>query len=466
MEDIKRHGTYRSMSFAQKADPCVGMFGKFMSMFRRPSNLANICVTVSPDFVGKKALSASSSSLESAKPVPPVAANGLADLGHRASAKNVFLATDAAIFSEIDPATLEPIGVVSQKKLHPDLKGPVSAAHGKRDPDTGDFFNFNMEFGRNATYRIFQIVAATGEVKILATISSSHVKPAYIHSFFLTPSYVMLCVPSVHYKYGGITIPFEGNVMDASVFDATQPCRWLVVDRKGGKGLVAEFKTAGAFFFHSTNSFEENGDVICEFVQFKSGDILKAFYYDVMLNRNNATEEFWKEGSRKTDAHPRLVRYRFPTKGISGSKGGVASHDELIEPILEIPAPHAGELPTFNPEFSLRRHRYVYSVSSRGLSTLFDCIIKTDTETREVLMWQGPAGHTPGEAIYCPRPRSGALEDEMEDDGVLLSVVLDGSNRASYLLCLDARTMKELGRAECEFAVGFGFHGRLAKAVL
>jgi torulene dioxygenase len=46
-----------------------------------------------------------------------------------------------------------------------------------------------------------------------------------------------------------------------------------------------------------------------------------------------------------------------------------------------------------------------------------------------------------------------------EDDGVLLSVVLDGFDETSYLVCLDTRTMKELGRAECDWAVGIGTHG-------
>jgi torulene dioxygenase len=46
-----------------------------------------------------------------------------------------------------------------------------------------------------------------------------------------------------------------------------------------------------------------------------------------------------------------------------------------------------------------------------------------------------------------------------EDDGVLLSVVLDGFKETSYLLCLDARTMKELERAECDGAVGIGTYG-------
>jgi torulene dioxygenase len=51
-----------------------------------------------------------------------------------------------------------------------------------------------------------------------------------------------------------------------------------------------------------------------------------------------------------------------------------------------------------------------------------------------------------------------------EDDGVLLVVVLDGHARNSYLLCLDARTLKEVGRADVPVAIGIGFHGAHNKA--
>lgn len=37
--------------------------------------------------------------------------------------------------------------------------------------------------------------------------------------------------------------------------------------------------------------------------------------------------------------------------------------------------------------------------------------------------------------------------------------MLDGEGAVSYLLCLDARDMKEVGWADCGVAVGFGFHG-------
>jgi torulene dioxygenase len=41
-------------------------------------------------------------------------------------------------------------------------------------------------------------------------------------------------------------------------------------------------------------------------------------------------------------------------------------------------------------------------------------------------------------------------EGTSEDDGVLLSVVLDGMRGKSYLLCLDARNLSELGRANVD----------------
>lgn len=132
--------------------------------------------------------------------------------------------------------------------------------------------------------------------------------------------------------------------------------------------------------------------------------------------------------------------------------------------MVSIKAPHAGELPTINPHYTCRKHRYVYAITNRGLSTVADALVKTDTETGDVLIWSGPRGHTPGEAIFIPKPVQDG-ETLAEDDGVLLSLVLDGEAKKSYLMCLDAKTMLELGRAECEFPVSLGFHGHHVKPV-
>jgi carotenoid cleavage dioxygenase-like enzyme len=46
-----------------------------------------------------------------------------------------------------------------------------------------------------------------------------------------------------------------------------------------------------------------------------------------------------------------------------------------------------------------------------------------------------------------------------EDDGVILSVVLDAKSGRSFLLVLDARGLQELARAEAPHPITFGFHG-------
>jgi torulene dioxygenase len=111
------------------------------------------------------------------------------------------------------------------------------------------------------------------------------------------------------------------------------------------------------------------------------------------------------------------------------------------------------ELPTINPSFLTRRHRYVYGTADRLKSSFMDGLVKFDNVTQTAIFWETEA-HTPGEPIFVANP-----DGHHEDDGVLLSVVLDGTNEKSYLLVLDAKDLRELGRAEMGGPMAFGFHG-------
>ncbi|KAI0399564.1 carotenoid oxygenase [Xylaria palmicola] len=448
---IRKLGRAPGLSFGQRQDPCIGIFGKLMSIFRReeaerdPAS-ANVCVTVQANLPGLPAGSKQSSS------------------GHKGVLRSLHLATDANIYQEISPETLEPIGLAKQRSLHPLLKGPLSSAHAQRDPDTGDVFNFNLDMGLCATYRVFRTSAASGETDILATISASDLKPAYIHSFFLTPSFVVLRVPSSHLACMGIAVPWNGNIVDAmETFDPSQLCRWFVVDRRGDRGVVAAFESPAGFFFHSINAFEARDastgaiDVFCDVVEYPSTDIIRAFEMEVLLNTRGADDVFVRDERRVRNCLPRLARHRLRVAP-ADRPGEAARATATTEKVFEIRAPHAGDLPTINPKYATRPYRYAYSLATSGRTALHETIIKTDLSTHQTVSWDGPAGHTPGEAIFVPRPGSGDGEDD-EDDGVLLSVILDGYGKTSYLVCLDAKTMRELGRAECDWAIGHGFHG-------
>ncbi|KAI0014957.1 carotenoid oxygenase [Xylariomycetidae sp. FL0641] len=465
---IRETGKLPGLSFGQRQDPCIGLFAKVMSLFqpargaagKSPSSL-NICVAVNENVPG----------LCSKDQQQQQQQNGT---GHRSGgggAQNLWVTTDAGVMKEVSPATLEPIGVARQATLHPDLKGPLSCAHAQRDPETGDLYNFNLDLGYYTTYRVFRTNAADGTTDILATICQNDVKPAYIHSFFLSPSYVILCVTSAHLGLGGVSVPWNGNIADAILpFDTSRECRWLVVDRRGTAGVVATFTSPAGFFFHSVNAFEEADEstgetsVYCDVVEYPSLDIIRSFEMDVLRRRDR--NQFWADAARGRQTLSRLARHRLRIPAPASSSGEenkttttTTAAQTTTERCWTVRAPRVGELPTINPAYAARRHRYIYSLPARGHSGFLDGIAKTDTRTGQAVFWDNPRGHTPGEAVFVARPGGAA-----EDDGVLLSVVLDGFGKTSYLLCLDARDMRELGRAECGWAVGFGFHGIHSRA--
>lgn len=54
-------------------------------------------------------------------------------------------------------------------------------------------------------------------------------------------------------------------------------------------------------------------------------------------------------------------------------------------------------------------------------------------------------------------------DSNSEDDGVVLSIVM-GADGKSFLLCLNAKTFEELGRAHLPYGIPFGFHASFVPA--
>ena len=87
-----------------------------------------------------------------------------------------------------------------------------------------------------------------------------------------------------------------------------------------------------------------------------------------------------------------------------------------------------------------------------GESSFIDGLSKFNVETQSASYWV-EKGQSPREPIFVSHP--GATE---EDDGMLLTVVLDGLKGKLYLLVLDARSMSEVAQVDVHGEIGFGFH--------
>ena len=447
---VRQTGRLDGLTFGAKYEPCKTFFQKLQSFFRSAAsqvpqalpqpNEANIGVTMSINFPG---LSPTGQAI-----------SGPVDTSRISS---VCTKTDASVVQMLDSETLEPIGLARQVVLHPELKGPLSGAHAKSDPETGDVYNFNLQLGSQGTYRVFRVSASTGETSILATV---HHSSAYLHSIWLTEHFVVLCIWNSHFKAGGLHILLKQNLADAMEYTTSQPAKWVVIDKRpaeeGGQGIIATYESPPFFGFHTVNAYEETSEdgvkhIIADIPAYESLEVLKAYYLDNAMSDSPSAGQV--QGQWGNLLAPKYRRYRFPDVPD-------APRAEPREAVLEfeLDRQQTLELPQINGSVYTKKHRYVYGIFDSGKSTFADSLMKLDLEDKSVKRWS-VHGHTAGEPIFIADPNSNA-----EDGGVLLTVVLDGIAGRSYLLVLDARDLSEMGRANVDGVVGFGFHGIHAKA--
>lgn len=452
VDNIRKTGSLKGFTFGQKRDPCESFFKKVTSLFTPTASPAagkpdgdNIGVTVSINMPGLKA--------PETKPDQGSSTAGIISLLNK---------TDANRYQLLDPSTLEPLAISDQSKLHPSLDGPSSATHAQIDPVTGDVFNYNLSTGKTAIYRIFQISASTQKTTILATITDA--PPAYLHSLFLTEKHVILCVWGSHYALRGLSLLWHRNILDSiAPVDPAKPCLWYVIDRTpANQGVLATYTSPPFFSFHTVNAYSEPSptnkgqtDIVADVAIYNDLSVLKRFYYDNL--RSSSPGALAYVGTKGDNTRPYLARFRLPD--VPSAADESSSRRTASREWDTSSARFHLELPTMNPSFATFKHRYIYGIIDSGLSTFYDGLAKFDTVSREPVVWR-EKGHSPGEPIFVADPAA-AAEGE-EDSGVLLSVVLDGYAGRSYLLVLDARTMREVGRATLSRAVGFGFHGAWA----
>lgn len=311
-------------------------------------------------------------------------------------------------------------------------------------------YSYNLDLGPWGTYRVFKTSAETSKTEILATISGPGTNAAYIHSFFMTKDYVILCVWPSYFTGFGASLLWERNVIDALKYHPQEDTKWYIIDRKGKRGHIATFTSPAFFSFHTVNAFQEDNpetgtvDIFCDIVQFPNDGVIHKMYYENIIST----------GSRAHDSEydrPSLVRYKLP--GVPKDKGKLQGKRLRAEVVTTVP--HSAELPVINPLYATKKQRYVYGIVDRGYSSFIDGLAKMDFETGNITYWgREPKPHTPSEAIFVPDGTN-----ESEDAGYLLSVVLDGEMGTSYLVCLNARDMMEVARAEHSQPIGYGIHG-------
>lgn len=325
---------------------------------------------------------------------------------------NAYIAmTETPLPVRFDRQTLDTLGVFDYQDQLPKDKCWESA-HPHYDASQKRTWNYLVKFGKNSFYTLYYLRDGSANREILAEIPVQ--EPAYMHSFAITENYLILAEFPYVVKPLDLILKGKAFIKNYS-WKPQKGTIFRVIDRNSGNE-VGQYRTRPFFAFHHANAFEKDGKIILDIVAYQDAGII-----DDINNSGTPSQ---------------LERF-----SVSLENGEISS---------EVLFSDSNEFPRINEKFAGLPYRYAYVAGFSGSEGLH----KVDTETKKTLSWL-EAGCSVGEPIFVASP--GAKE---EDDGVVLSLILNRTQNSSFLLVLNAKNFQELGRAKAPHLIPDGLHAQ------
>jgi carotenoid cleavage dioxygenase-like enzyme len=311
---------------------------------------------------------------------------------------------DPPMAVEFAPEALVGVGLSDEQST------PVVTSHPHHAPLTGDQLDYVLRFGERSEHRVYRRRQGARERELLAAIPAGD--PGYLHSFAVTERFVVLVVyPFVVDSHAALSPgrPF----IDNHRWRPELGTRFIVVDQEDG-ALVGDYRTDAFFAFHHINARDAGHRVVLDICSYPNADVVDT----PVTGRANLPPAY-------------------PTRYEIDLVGGAVHTRRLADEPFEL------------PKISYRAHnggdyRYAYGMGVLGCrrEDAFDQLVKLDVQSGDTRLWREP-GSYPGEPVFVPAPRAGH-----EDDGVVLSVVLDPRTGHAGMVVLDAHTFEELARVD------------------
>ncbi|KAK5869038.1 hypothetical protein PBY51_010001 [Eleginops maclovinus] len=418
-------------------DPCKNFFQRFLSRFELPKATDNANVS----FVTYKG--------------------------------DYYVSTETNVMHKVDPETLETTQKVDWSKF---IAVNGATAHPHTDPD-GTTYNMGNSYGtKGANYNIIKVPPTkntAGEtlegVTVLCSIPSvEKSQPSYYHSFAMSENYVVFIEQPIKMDLLKIvTGKLTGkSISDSIYWDPKLNTIFHLIHKQTGKLSTIKYLAQALSTFHQINAYEEDGFLIIDMCVADDGQAITNYNIQNLRKSGEDLDEVYNTLCR---VFPR--RFVLPLNvdsdtpydqnlngpdciatAIRTAKNKVfCTHEDLHGEDLH---QYGGlEFPQINyGKYNTRSYRYFYGCGFRHL--VGDTLIKMDLQGKQMKVWEQP-GLYPSEPVFVPSPN--ATE---EDDGVIMSVVITpNKDKSTFLLVLDAKTFKELGRAEVPVNIPYGFHG-------
>ena len=334
------------------------------------------------------------------------------------------------------------------------VEGNITAAIAHpHEANDGTVYNIRIAYGRCCKWVLSEIPPKSDDPsekpfddgKAICTISP-YSNLAYLHSFAMTENYFVVVENPLMFSIAKLLLKniVGYTVEDALYWDPDQLSIFHVIDRSTGNE-IGKFKSQPFFCFHHINAYEneDSENIVIDLCGYKDASLVQQLYLHNLRSGN---------GLSISDVR----RYSLPLHEL-----GEPNKTKILPQKadgLDFELLFRGlELPQFNyVSYNCKPYRYLYGngTSSTGESVFFDQIVKVDLDTKESKIWYEP-GKYPSEPVFVEAP-----EPNGEDDGVVLSAVIDVKNDTTSLLILDAKDFKELAVAVVPVATSYPLHGR------
>ena len=289
-----------------------------------------------------------------------------------------------------------------------------------------------------ACFQIYAMPYGSTKRRVISRIWRSQMP--LMHTFAMTPKYIVLL------EYPFLMAPTALMLMPISEtpyirnyqWKPQEALRFTVIDRGSGD-VVAEHETGACFAFHHVNAYEQGGEIVLDLVAYADVSPIMGTFFDKLTAPGGANM-----------SPSEVRRYRVPVTG----RQDILDYETLTT--------FSFEMPRTNQAFVAKPYRYVYGYGFEAMGDFYNGLVKVDLDasdpTRNHEFWH-EADTYPGEPVFVAKPGS-----TKEDEGVLVSLVLDGAKQRSFFVVLDAETMQPLARAYLPHRESFFLHSAWRQA--
>lgn len=298
----------------------------------------------------------------------------------------------------LDPGTLTTEG--------PAQWGPLDgvSAHPKVDETTGELLFFN--YSKYAPYMHYGVVDREGRRTHYTPVPLPG--PRLPHDMAFTSKYSIL---------NDFPLFWDAELLKSDLHVARLhegvPSRFAVIPRYGNAEDIRWFEAEPTYVLHFLNAYEDGDEIVMD-----------GYFQD---NPTPETLENCPPGFGQMMAYldehsfrSKLHRWHFNLK--TGETREYHLDDRVVE------------FGTFNPRYSGKPYRFAYSTTTEPGMFLFNGFVKHDLKTGESWTIMLPEGRYASEAPFVPR--IGARD---EDDGYLVSFIIDENDQTSECILIDCR---------------------------